>query len=215
MSSELEVLRRRIQDLETLCSELYRVAVESDCPQPLLNLLWTIAESANLQPGSETELPNVSLVHRPAAAYDTTQGSLKPLKPLAQRYRVMIVDDDPIALGLMERILKRENYEVLPADSGKSALALLEQTGPPDLLITDYNMPSMTGRQLAELVRQRVRDVKVLYQTGFSDLLFSDRRELEPNAAFIEKPYTARGLLEAARLVMFGTIHSESPLHRR
>ena len=62
-------------------------------------------------------------------------------------------------------------------------------------------------RELAEHVRQRFPSVKVLYQTGFSDMLFENRMELEEGAAFLEKPFTARGLREAARLVLFGSIN--------
>jgi hypothetical protein len=58
-------------------------------------------------------------------------------------------------------------------------------------------------------MRQRYADIKVLYQTGFSDMLFEDRVELEEGAAFLEKPFTARGLREAARFILFGSINPE------
>jgi len=64
-----------------------------------------------------------------------------------------------------------------------------------------------TRRELADHVRGRFPAVKVLYQTGFSDMLFEDRIELEEGAAFLEKPFTARGLREAVRLVLFGSIN--------
>ena len=79
--------------------------------------------------------------------------------------------------------------------------------GDVDLLVTDYAMPGMQGSELAEQVRRRFPAVKVLYQTGFSDRLFENRIELEEGAAFLEKPFTARGLREAARLVLFGSIN--------
>jgi len=60
---------------------------------------------------------------------------------------------------------------------------------------------------VAQHVRRRFPAVKVLYQTGFSDRLFENRSELEEGAAFLEKPFTARGLREAARLVLFGSIN--------
>ena len=63
------------------------------------------------------------------------------------------------------------------------------------------------GKALADHVRQRFPAVKVLYQTGFSDMLFENRAELEEGAAFLEKPFTARGLREAARLMLFGSIN--------
>jgi CheY-like chemotaxis protein len=79
--------------------------------------------------------------------------------------------------------------------------------GPVDLLVTDYAMPDMQGRELADRLRQRFPALKVLYQTGFSDMLFENRVELEDGAAFVEKPFTARGLREAARLILFGSIN--------
>jgi len=82
-----------------------------------------------------------------------------------------------------------------------------DHAGAVDLLVTDYAMPDMQGRELADRVRQRFPSVKVLYQTGFSDMLFENRIELEEGAAFLEKPFTARGLREAVRLVLFGSIN--------
>jgi CheY-like chemotaxis protein len=84
---------------------------------------------------------------------------------------------------------------------------LSEHTGQIDLLVTDYAMPDMQGGELADKLRDRFPALKVLYQTGFSDMLFENRVELEDGAAFLEKPFTARGLREAARLMLFGSIN--------
>lgn len=130
------------------------------------------------------------------------------LQPLAARRTVLVVDDDVMMLEVLIRILGRENYELLTASSGPEALALIESRGGSlDLLVTDFSMPEMRGRELAERVRQHYPGIKVLYQTGFSDLLFEDRTELEEGSAFLEKPFTARGLREAARLVLFGALN--------
>jgi CheY-like chemotaxis protein len=130
------------------------------------------------------------------------------LKPLAETKTVMIVDDDPMMLDVIGRILQRENFRLLTASDGPAAIRQVEaHGGTVDLLVTDFAMPGMLGRELAERVRQRCPTVKVLYQTGFSDMLFEDRFELEEGAAFLEKPFTARGLREAARLALFGTIN--------
>ena len=111
-------------------------------------------------------------------------------------------------LDVLSRILQRENFDLLMASGGPEIIQKLsEHTGDVDLLVTDYAMPDMQGRELAEHVRQRFPSVKVLYQTGFSDMLFENRMELEEGAAFLEKPFTARGLREAARLVLFGSIN--------
>lgn len=130
------------------------------------------------------------------------------LQPLPGRRTVLVVDDDVMMLEVLVRILSRENYELLTAGSGPEALSLLDaRRGNLDLLVTDFSMPEMRGLELAERVRQRYPEVKVLYQTGFSDLLFEDRAELEEGSAFLEKPFSARGLREAARLVLFGALN--------
>jgi CheY-like chemotaxis protein len=111
-------------------------------------------------------------------------------------------------LELLARIMQRENVDLLVAGSGREIMETLAgHSGTVDLLVTDYAMPDMQGRELADLVRQRFPEVKVLYQTGFSDRLFENRVELEEGASFLEKPFTARGLREAARLVLFGSIN--------
>ena len=157
------------------------------------------------------EIPDIPLTSNPlAAAKDDTRP--KPpqaeLKPLTTRKTLCVVDDDPMMLDVLARILQRENYELLMAHSGAAMMEQLAgHSGSVDLLVTDYAMPGMQGRELADLVRQRFPEVKVLYQTGFSDKLFESRAELEEGAAFVEKPFTARGLREAARLVLFGSIN--------
>lgn len=75
-----------------------------------------------------------------------------------------------------------------------------------DLLVTDLMMPNMNGRELAAAVRGRYPSVRVLYVTGFADTLFKGVNELGDGESFIEKPFGAEGLLEAARLLMFGHI---------
>jgi two-component system, cell cycle sensor histidine kinase and response regulator CckA len=127
------------------------------------------------------------------------------LTPLAERRRVMVVDDDPMMMDVLVRILRRENYELVVAMSGPEALdkaAALSE--PVDLLITDYAMPDMKGLELAQRLRERYPALRVLYQTGLSDMLFQNGSELEGGAALLEKPFTARSLREAARSILFG-----------
>lgn len=225
VDADLARLRTRVDQLEDLCGELYDLGVELGVPQIFLNKLWTVASHGNEPRAFEIELdvatPNGgAATGTPAVAHDEGLPDIRlvqtiapspsltaprpPLAPLPERRRVMVVDDDPAILSVILRVLAHENYEVLPANSGPEALELL--TEPIDLLITDYVMPVMNGRQLAEHVRRHYPNVRVLYETGFTDLLFKHQRETERNAAFIEKPYSARGLIEAARLALFGYI---------
>ncbi|MEW6323176.1 MAG: response regulator [Acidobacteriota bacterium] len=155
-------------------------------------------------------IPDIRLTDRPdSPGRDERPRAPQPeLKPLPGRKTVMVVDDDPMMLEVLVRILRRENYELVTAADGPDALLRLEERGGTvDLLVTDFAMPQMKGRELAERIRQRCPEVKILYQTGFSDMLFEDRLELDEHEAFLEKPFTARGLREAARLALYGQLN--------
>jgi CheY-like chemotaxis protein len=156
------------------------------------------------------EIPDIPLSSSAITAADDARPRppQAELKALSVKKTVAVVDDDPMMLDVLSRILQRENFELLTASGGPELIEkLTAHSGSVDLLVTDYAMPDMQGRELAEKVRQQFPAVKVLYQTGFSDKLFENRVELEDGAAFLEKPFTARGLREAARLVLFGSIN--------
>lgn len=233
VETDVERLQARVRNLETLCAEVYVAAVELGLPQDLLNRLWSVVSDGQKphafdldapawlpsKPSPEAAPPAQAadpvkqwIESRPPfpagpQAVSARQGDPQ-LQPLVRRRTVLVVDDDVMMLEVLVRVLGRENYELITAGSGPDALALLDaHAGGLDLLITDFSMPEMRGRELAERVRERYPDIKVLYQTGFSELLFEDRAELEEGSAFLEKPFTARGLREAARLVLFGALN--------
>ena len=120
---------------------------------------------------------------------------------------MLVADDDPLMSQLLTRIPARENYELLIARDVGEALTLAEgYQADIDLLVTDCEMPVMKGPELAERLRGTRPRLKVLFQTGFADMLFAQRPVLDDDSAFLEKPFTARGLQEAARLALFGTL---------
>jgi CheY-like chemotaxis protein len=210
-----EAMRHRIVELEALCAEVYEAAVVLGLPDSLLAKLWMVAAHGNhpqrfmLSAPDTPEPPivDIPLVHRPSAYLVTPP----ELPELTERRTVMVVEDDPAMLDLIMRILSTENYDLLSAESGTAALERLKQDElTPDLLITDLMMPGLSGSQLAASLRRRTPTLRVLYETGFTDSLFKAKQELEPGAAFIEKPFSARGLLEAARFALFGTLNPDA-----
>jgi CheY-like chemotaxis protein len=233
MPSDVDTLQRRVRELELLCAEVYGAVVEIGLPLPLLNRLWTVAAHGSTphafhidmppRPQTDSEsrdgkaveplpIPDIRLTDRPSEEEGPGR-SQQELNSLDTRCTVMVVDDDPMMLEVLVRILQRENYELLSATSGPDALQLAEgHSGTIDLLITDVAMPQMKGRELAQRMRARYDNIKVLYQTGFSDMLFENRVELEEGASFVEKPFTARGLVEAARFSLFGSLNPSGGL---
>jgi len=127
------------------------------------------------------------------------------------RARILIVDDEPVVVEFAERVLETAGYHIMKATSGDAALRLCTEQGLPDLLITDMKMPRMEGDELASRLRQREPDLKVLYLTGFADLLFKNKEVLWDGEAYLEKPCSISGLLEAVSLLLSGEV-SAHPL---
>ncbi len=199
-------LAQRLHDVEALCRDIYVVAAELGLPQPLLNRLWVVAGHGTPPQAFAMDHASAAAQVTRAPAATTRAPERPPLPPILRRRTVLVVDDDALMLQVIERILLKENYTLLTANSGAEALEMIKAQPVLDLLITDVAMPEMTGPALADRVRRQYPDLPVLFQTGFSDMLFDDRPDLGDRSAFLEKPFTARGLMEAARLVMFDSI---------
>jgi two-component system cell cycle sensor histidine kinase/response regulator CckA len=120
--------------------------------------------------------------------------------------RVLVVDDEELTRQVSERALRKGGYDVISASNGHQALMRLEQSPSPfDLYVLDVMMPAMQGPELAQRIRQRHPDAKVLYLTGYSDSLFPAGRSVLPgNEAFLDKPASIKALLESASLLLFG-----------
>jgi len=86
---------------------------------------------------------------------------------------ILIVDDEPASLVLLEMILKRDNYVVRKATTGREALRLLDREDEQEceLLITDIRMPEMDGRQLVTQLRanSRTSSIPVIMCTSTAD----------------------------------------------
>jgi len=118
--------------------------------------------------------------------------------------RVLIVDDEESIRTFAARALREAGYDVVVASDGPDALAIVEQSGSFDLYVIDLLMPQMRGDEVARRLRRADPGVKILYFTGYSDSLFSEKKTLWQNEAFVEKPVSLNGLLEAASLSLFG-----------
>ncbi len=84
--------------------------------------------------------------------------------------RVLVVDDTPANLSLLLDALTEAGYEILVAESGRSALTLLEHTTP-ELILLDLVMPGMDGIAACKRIKQRPEcaDVPVLFMTAIEE----------------------------------------------
>jgi two-component system cell cycle sensor histidine kinase/response regulator CckA len=118
----------------------------------------------------------------------------------------LIVDDEEPIRRFVQRVLGEAGHHTALAVDGEDALAVAEKQGPFELLLTDVNMPKMMGDELARRLRHADPGLKVLYLTGYSDQLFKKKTTLWEDEAYLDKPCTVKGLLEAVSLLAFGRV---------
>ena len=117
---------------------------------------------------------------------------------------ILIVDDEELVVKFVERALSEAGYQTATAPDGPEALEAAAKLETFDMVVTDLMMPKMTGDELARRLRLASPGVKVLYLTGFSDRLFKEKVTLWADEAFLEKPCSVKGLLQAVSLLLFG-----------
>jgi len=107
-------------------------------------------------PEDPIELP-VARLAEDASAQEVAAYCVKAPAPLAEPPRVVIADDDPTWRSVLERALRGAGYAVTACADGVAALDACVDARP-GLLITDLDMPALSGQQLAALVTSRFSD---------------------------------------------------------
>ncbi|RYX92122.1 MAG: response regulator [Comamonadaceae bacterium] len=130
--------------------------------------------------------------------------------------RVLIVDDDTALLRLLAMRLRHEGHDVLEAESGEAALALLDH-GLPQLLITDLRMGGMDGLQLFEAVHRRHPLLPVLILTAHGTIPDAVKALQRGVFGYVTKPFEARELMaEVDRALAASTaLGADMPVYGR
>jgi CheY-like chemotaxis protein len=111
---------------------------------------------------------------------------------------ILLVDDDALIANSTAALLEDLGHRVAEAHSGQEALVLMQDGLVPDIVVTDYAMPGMTGMDLAVALREQCPGLPILLATGYAELQGVQSLELPR----IAKPYTQQQLsAEIARLI--------------
>ncbi len=84
---------------------------------------------------------------------------------MSLKHRILVVDDEASIRDVFTHLLQREGYEVATAENGFEALLKLKQLLP-DVIISDLNMPKMSGFEFLSVVRRRFPMVSVVASSG-------------------------------------------------
>ncbi len=103
---------------------------------------------------------------------------------------ILLVEDEEAVRESAAEYLKENGYNVLTAEEGSQALQIAEQHKQPiHLMLTDVIMPRMSGRELSEKIASIHPETKVVYMSGYSNNLLSNKQVLDSKHVLLQKPF--------------------------
>lgn len=102
---------------------------------------------------------------------------------------VVVVEDNRQVREVACAMLYGAGHRVLAAGDAHEAEALFRGDDPFDLLLTDLVLPGISGPELAQRLRRRRPDLRVLFMSGYADDALARRHKLPAGSAFIGKPF--------------------------
>ena len=152
---------------------------------------------------SEVGIGTVFRVYLPVAV---TERAAAIQSPTGQRIgsrgaeTILLAEDEEEVRNLARLSLQMHGYRVLDAASGEDAMRLAQAHADEiDLLVTDVVMPEMGGRELANLLRQKQPQLKVLFMSGYTDDALVRHGVAAAADAFLQKPFTPSTLARKVR----------------
>lgn len=119
-----------------------------------------------------------------------------------RRRTVLIVDDEKLILNALQRLLRREPYDVIFVENSRQAYEQLNARSI-DMIISDYRMPGVNGVELLASVREKYpRVLRVLLTGSLGHDDFARARQSGDVEAFLQKPWGNAALLEEMKRLL-------------
>jgi PAS domain S-box-containing protein len=127
----------------------------------------------------------------------------RPMDPRGQGETVLLVEDDDVLREGIRRMLSKSGYQVFPCADGTEALQVLSRARTRfDVLLTDVVMPKMLGPKLAQLVRAKQPEIRVLFMSGYAAGALGPTNRLDKGCDLLRKPFGHHQLLTKLRDVL-------------
>ena len=118
-----------------------------------------------------------------------------PLPFTAKTQTVLVVEDDDDARATLAAMVTELGYRVVEAENGASALPILQQERPVDILLSDVIMPGgMNGLDLAKAARKRRPDIRVLFVSGYDRTVIAQATTYDDSLKLLNKPFSLKDL---------------------
>ena len=117
--------------------------------------------------------------------------------------RILLVEDEAVVRDFAAHALRHFGYEIVDVESAEEAIEMLDDDDAEfDMVFSDVVLPGKSGIELAEEIRARGSDVRMLLASGYPDRRVASSHPQELGIPFLCKPYSIRGLLESVREVL-------------
>jgi signal transduction histidine kinase/ActR/RegA family two-component response regulator len=151
--------------------------------------------------GSGTEvrlyIPQTDLPPDPIENVDTNSA------PTGRRESVLVVEDDSALRKVIVSYLNEQNYQVVSAPEGSDALAILDESGPFDLLLSDIILPGgLSGPELAKAITRRQPSIKILLMSGYAPDVIEGKASPPEYVNLLQKPFSMGALARKMRSVL-------------
>jgi CheY-like chemotaxis protein len=141
------------------------------------------------EPGEGTTIRLSFAAAVPAARNDAP---VVPMSRSTSGLRILVVDDDPLVLESLQKVLESDGHRVMAADSGRGGIDLFEAAERRNekfsAVITDLGMPYVDGRQVAAAVKAASPRTPVILLTGWGQRLLDERAAVEHVDRILGKP---------------------------
>jgi PAS domain S-box-containing protein len=116
---------------------------------------------------------------------------------------ILLIEDEPLVRDLAVEVLNSRHYKVLTARDGEEALAIA-RAHPAEihLTVTDVVLPAMSGKEVAERLKESRPGLKVLFISGYAEEQVVHQGVVDRDVAFLAKPFTPSALTEKVRGVL-------------
>ena len=125
--------------------------------------------------------------------------------------KILIADDEQHAIRILKQSLGRAGYEVEGVSNGEAALQRIRESAP-DVLITDIQMPRMTGEELCQQITEEMpqRDFLIFVVTSRTEIEHREWSDKIDNLMFLEKPVSMRQLVKELDNYFRQSVHRRS-----
>ena len=116
---------------------------------------------------------------------------------------ILVVEDQEAVRSFAKAALRQHGYQVIHAGDGDQALSVAKlHSGQIHLLVTDVVMPGLNGKELSERLKELRPNLKVLFISGYTADVIAQRGILDPDVAFLHKPFSPDELAAKVREVL-------------